>query len=1008
MNSFNLRDVLFDELDYHRSPELEDAERRVWPPRIPGVDQILSVQGVPIIYFSQLNFHDSHAIWDIYRHVWNESRAPLLFVILPDEVLIYNQYAEPAQAPDDLDSGERLLQHLEQLTDIESARQRIREHLTTYNRMYLETGAFWGTADAGHIRREHRADQRLLRGMDQVRRHLPGVPTNFIYALLGRSIFIRYLEDRGVLKPTLLQQMTDGRADSYRAALASADTAYTLFERLAERFNGDLFPLELGERDVVRENELQILARFLAGEDLDTGQLSFWPYDFTYIPKELISGIYDTFLYSEGESQNQRRRKLGAYYTPQHLVDFMVEQTLPVDVVRPGTTVLDPACGSGVYLVRAFQRLVEAWVVRHRRRPTMKQLNSLLTKHIFGVDVEREAIRVASFSLYIALLDYISNEDILDPSFRFPNLAATNLIVANFFSSEIDMAFVGKKFDRVIGNPPWGRGTLTDLSGIDAQRWLQGQQFQEFIGSKQIVQAFLLRAPGFCARDGEIALLAPVRSTILSMSDTQDRFRTLFFSTYSVRLVANFAALAHELFPESLSPAVAIFYTSKAPNSDEKIIYATPKPSVLSQKLAAIVFDATEVKHLTRQALLSQPINWKIALWGTPRDALLISRLQSLPTLLDQLKELEWTINEGYQVGSVASATQVAPWLTGMAQANESYFRTFLVDVSGIVEKKRFIRPRVPAIYEGPLALIHQSLCRAAFSQNDVAFSATISGVKAPPGQEDQLKWLVAYINSPLARYYHFLTSTRWAIERGNPLQGEYERMPFIILPADDERLREVIQHVNAINSVYEAASSQVLVDIGQLIRPHIDTLNDIVFGVFGLTTAERELVYDVVNYEIGFFEWSKRKNRYAKLVPSVQSPSASMLRDYANVFVETATALLRYTGQTLNATILRDGAPLCVAGFELVAATDRRDVEYIDDAGRLRVLLRQLDSLLLEQQTETLYMRRHVRIYDGGRFYMARPSEARFWTKSQARADADSFLTDLMVRPRQEAEVVH
>jgi len=98
MNSFNLRDVLFDELDYYRSPELEDAERRVWPPRIPGVDQILSVQGVPIIYFSQLDFHDSHAIWDIYQHVWNESRAPLLFVILPDEVRIYNQYAEPSSS----------------------------------------------------------------------------------------------------------------------------------------------------------------------------------------------------------------------------------------------------------------------------------------------------------------------------------------------------------------------------------------------------------------------------------------------------------------------------------------------------------------------------------------------------------------------------------------------------------------------------------------------------------------------------------------------------------------------------------------------------------------------------------------------------------------------------------------------------------------------------------------------------------------------------------------------
>ena len=181
------------------------------------------------------------------------------------------------------------------------------------------------------------------------------------------------------------------------------------------------------------------------------------------------------------------------------------------------------------------------------------------------------------------MLDYLKNEDIVQENFRFPRMETSNLIHADFFSEEIDRRFSEKKFDRVVGNPPWGNGTLRGL----ALKWVTDRNLPT--GDKQLVQAFLYRAPHFCAQHGEVAMLAPTKSTIIVGSSTHQKFRQKFFSLYHVRAVVNFSALVYELFPNSLSPSVALFYQSEQPTEQNKLIYATPKPSSLSQSLGVIV-----------------------------------------------------------------------------------------------------------------------------------------------------------------------------------------------------------------------------------------------------------------------------------------------------------------------------------------------------------------------------------------------------------------------------------
>ena len=178
-------------------------------------------------------------------------------------------------------------------------------------------------------------------------------------------------------------------------------------------------------------------------------------------------------------------------------------------------------------------------------------------------------------------------------------------------------------------------------------------------------------------------------------------------------------------------------------------------------------------------------------------------------------------------------------------------------------------------------------------------------------------------------------------------------------------------------------------------IQRHEAAITELVFDLYELTLAERQLVHDMVEHGIEFFYWSQQKQRRLGKTMAVTPPDTDLLTTYAKTFSEVATSLLRYQGRALKATIYEDGAPLSVVGFELTSLSSAQEVHVIQDTDRLQEVLRHLDSKLLEQRTSTLYMRRHVHIYDGANLYLVRPSERRFWTRSQARVDADSIVAE-------------
>lgn len=983
-----LENILLDELGFKDSPDLHVGDAISWSAgrKIPDIQSAFFLKSVPVAYFSRFTELNPEKIQQLHTNVWSQSKAPLLFVTLPHEIRIYNGYDTPQSGESDFDTPQRLLQKLSDLTDHLVARNAIRQKLVEenhYERVYLETGAFWNTSEGQRIDYEMRADKQLVESMGQMRDVLKesGLSNDIIYTLLGRSVFIRYLEDRGGLLPQWIEQVTENQARSYREALeAGRQVTYNLFEALSTRFNGDLFPVESPEQNI-KDEHLQTLLSFLNRTNLKTGQLSLWPYNFEFIPIELISHIYDTFI--------DDQRQSGAYYTPLLLADFILEETMGDEVIHPDMKVLDPACGSGIFLVGAFRRLVQAWRQQHKKEPDAEDLNRLVKQNIFGVDKKRPAVRIAAFSLYLEILNHLTNKQIQDESFRFPSLQGHNLVASDFFDEEVDYHFSQNRFDRIVGNLPWGRGTLTKK----ASKWLATNN--HIVGSKQIAPAFMLRIPQFTKDDGEIALLAPAKSTIFVSSKLHQAFRNDFFTTFNVRAIVNFSALVYELFSGAISPAVAFFYHAHLPNMDDKLVYAVPKPSPLSQHLKSIVLDTTEVKFLDRKDVIERPYLWKVAQWGTPRDAALIERLCSLDTLRENVDQRGWLMSEGIVIrGGEHSKKTEATWLKGKRLIPTGKFRSYSIDLANLetISDTLFHRPRISEITLAPLVLIHKSQCAAAYSSIDIVYQNKILGIKGKEEDGWLLKWLVAYINSPLCKYYQFLTSTSWAVERATIIQQEYEKMPFLIPDQSDPRLQELLQYVEKLRELLNTEEVLFNAERNKKLKEYETAIRQLVYELYELHPVEQQQVEDTLAYGLGFFEWSKRKTRKPGGAKPVQKPDTDMLRTYAEIFIRTATSMLRIKNQTLNAIVYKNGAPLTVVSFELVPLNDAQAVRVVDEHSAMRTKLRELDKFLIEQKTPSMYMRRHVKVYDGNTVSLVRPSEQRFWTQSQARADADAF----------------
>ena len=231
--------------------------------------------------------------------------------------------------------------------------------------------------------------------------------------------------------------------------------------------------------------------------------------------------------------------------------------------LQRGMCVIDPSCGSGAFLVQCYRRLIEKEISSGiTLQPA--ELRELLVKHIYGIDIEEDACNIAELSLILTLLDYIHPPDLEDQrrNFKLPALRNQNIFRGNFFDETQDWCtkLGQKKFDWVVGNPPWKRLNPQKLRPDEQPiwQWIKENEKDRPVGGNQEARAFAWKAAEYMKENGQVGFFLPAMTLF---ENTARDFRKAFFTRYCVRTVANFSNLAEVLSAGRFRvPAAAFFY----------------------------------------------------------------------------------------------------------------------------------------------------------------------------------------------------------------------------------------------------------------------------------------------------------------------------------------------------------------------------------------------------------------------------------------------------------------
>lgn len=970
-----------------------------------SIDRVHFSGAFPSIYFKSVsNFDDKTLleICNIQKKIWNERKASFFYVTSPTELRIYNCFAEPIN-PKNIEKLDEIELYYYQIGEDE---QKLEKLIQVFSRPSIDSGFFWNDRNISEkLNSEKRVDKALMRNLKEIRRELQssGLKIDIIHDLLLRSLFILYLEDRKATTTDFYAKYLKG-AESYFDILENIEATYALFEKLEVSFNGNLCPVTPAERRHVKAKHLKLIKEcFWSHERSSKGQVQLfnWKvFDFSVIRIELISEIYEEFLSTErGEDDT---RKKGAYYTPHSLVDFILNEKLPwANESHTNYTlkILDPTCGSGIFLVESFKRIVDRWMyVNQKDEIDYETLKKLLIDSIYGIEINADAIKVAAFSLYLALLDFL-NPRTLWQNKKFPYLiydpeTETTKRGKNLFrmSSLGAGPFDKLDFDLIVGNPPFKRGNLEDSH----KEYLADLGF-----AQEYVMAFLHRVTQLC-KSGQIALVSTSK-ILFNTSIGYQHFRDFLFNQNYVEAVFNFSALRKSkkehggnLFASAVGPACVIFYQKELPTKvNGKILYCSPRSILKSRLVDGIALDASDIKYIPRSEA-SNPTSkiWKIAMWGSERDAVLINRLSTLPLLKDSFKKAKkegWSMGVGFETSEPADKSDTT--IKRMPHIDASNIERFYSNKENTssITTTMFYRLGERGAFKAPHLLIKEGQSNkrfcASYLNYDCSFKKTVFGISSK--DTVTLKALTAYLNSSFSSYFLFLTASTWGVERERVQPNEIADLPAVPFIASQECNILLAKKVDEIIAI----KSKRFLDVEEEIASIEQQIDEIVLKSLSISTAEKNSINDVLDYSLDLFQEGENSSAY-------KSPAFKDIERYSKQLRSSLIDFLADANFAPSIKIfdLPNRSPLRLIAIKLSSLPNASEqIERIEYSRVVGDLIKKIDDHTYEKHSESIYFRKTIKYFDGDIVYLIKPNEMRFWSKSSAANDANELTFEIL-----------
>ena len=971
-----------------------------------GLAGFFCINSVPTVAFLLQDELNADKINQAHRALWNQGLCSLLLVILSDEIHAYSlvQIPVPEDNPDQTVKDHRHVGTLELLADALKISQLITG---------IESGRYFHE-NSEHFNEENRIDSVLLSNLKEAEKQLAekGLPSDAAQALLLQITFIAYLEDRKIID-----------ADYFKSALGSnkiqnleelldchnPEHLKTLFNRLHKDFNGDMFFAPCSfvsskSTHTILPEQIKCLAKFRHGlVEMDTGQRRFWPYDFRYIPVELISAIYDRFL-----ADSEQRRATGAYYTPRYLADLTVNQTwdeLPLEArARADFNVLDPACGSAIFLVRIFQRMVEDWQRQHpKEKPSLHaRLPFILRLH--GWDKQTNAIRIGIFSLYIALLEDVEPSAIqalFDEGKILPPLFGITMCDYDFF----DKNTPDKKFDLIIGNPPWVSRKKGEI--VSAKNWCFLRKLP--IPSDELAWVFTWKGIEHLKTDGLIGFLLPAMGVFLNHSKKSIIARKTWIERIRIIKVINFSDFRYQLFDEAKAPTVLCIYKTKENNENYRFEYWCPKVDPLVQATRMLTLNAGDKIILNQSTLLENPNAWGQYMRMRSRDIKLLGWLAGLSKLGHKvITYAEAKASTNPELGIIGQGFLPSDAKTKKPKTSKlipkipfleaGKFHSWIIP-NALLSKpwtEPLDRTRFEDGFNGPHIIIMNGIqkngqIRAAYSKENMSFRSPMQAIRVPERDTSELKLLAVILNSHFATWFYLHKVSTLGAERPRILEGQLLELPLPTL----EELPNPMLACEAKNAIIKIMD-KLLQDKDQLLsgeipsKKTVERLNQLVYQYYGLTKDEITVIEDTLLYIIPSIQPRRNKG-----VPLWETPKRPHWLAYMETLVSSLSKSLQ-PGNYLSASLIVNHPDLAVLELSIQDVKPQDPCRIREGDDDFKSVLNKIHDGLKRPLSQNFQLIPNLRLFVDKSLYLIKPKTMRYWMKSSALNDADDIVGDL------------
>ena len=633
---------------------------------------------------------DLHPAYQLRRYGWS-AKLPLSILTDFEELAVYDCRVKPTRT--DKVSHSRILyltytDYIDRWNEIAGIFSRDAVLKGSFDK-YIESAKIKkGTTgvDTAFLQEIERWRDLLARNIALRNSVLTQRELNFaVQQTIDRIVFLRICEDRGMEPYGALMALQNGE-NVYRRL-------FTLFKKADDKYNSGLFHFKK-EKD--REG-CDTLTPALQVDDKplkDIFNNLYYPespYEFSVLPADILGQVYEKFLgkvirltaghQAKIEEKPEVRKAGGVYYTPDYIVDYIVKNTVGrlVEGKKPGPRggvsnlkILDPACGSGSFLIGAFQFLLdwhrdayvaddpEQWAKgktprlyqshKGEWRLTTDERKRILLNNIHGVDIDPQAVEVTKLSLLLKVLEGEDEQSMGKQMSLFQervlpdlsnNIKCGNSLIGpdfythqqtdlfdeeeifrvNAFDWQAEFAGIMKDggFDAVIGNPPYVR---QESLGPNFKEYAKSH-YSAFFGTADLYVYFIEQAHRLLKQGG---LFGYICSNKFMRANYGKPLRSLIANNVTIRQLVDFGELP--VFSNAATFPIIVLTENTNPKRSQAFIYAP---------IRRLNFDTLENevksvgKSLKEEALKGD--NWSLS---SSEELAIFEKIRSLGTPLGE------------------------------------------------------------------------------------------------------------------------------------------------------------------------------------------------------------------------------------------------------------------------------------------------------------------------------------------------------------------------------------